>query len=359
MQPHLIFRVHNDRRSGLGHIARAITLAESWLAMGGIATITISGDERARYIASGKSPFSESNLPCSAIYLGKSMDSPLPEYFKFEKAVVFVDLLNITAEQIEDMRPLKIAIMEDESDAHKRADILFQPYLEGVKWNRNPIRTENGKKLRPYEEQRDACRVLKGSTYLILSSAVTQLHAQRNPIQPPDVKNLLVAFGGADSQRLAPKAYDVVAKVIEENHWDGRCTLLSPGGVNYLEFPGITVLSSIQNLSTRLPEFDAIWCTGGVTLAECLCLGIPVIAWGRNERHHKIINNIAQVGACVNLGLGLEADLTVVQETLANWLSPQEQESRQEQATIGMALVDGSGTSRVSQELWELANSYQ
>jgi len=356
MQPHLIFRVHSDRRSGLGHISRALTLAESWLTMGGIATITISGDERARQIASGKDPFSESNLPCSAIYLGKSIDSPLPEYFKYEKAVVFVDLWNITTEQIEAMRPLKVAIMEDDGDAHKSADMLFQPYLDGVKWNRNPIRTEKGRKLRPYEEQRDGCRVLKGSTYIVLSSTATQLHANRNPIQPPSVKKLLVTFGGTDGHRLASRAYEVMTKVVDENGWDGSCTLLSPGGVNYLESPSITVLSGIQNLTAHLSEFDAIWCTGGITLAECLCLGIPVIAWGRNERTHKIINNIAQVGACVNLGLGLEADLSVVQETLINWLDPQEQEARQEQVTIGMTLVDGSGTSRVIRELWELAN---
>jgi spore coat polysaccharide biosynthesis predicted glycosyltransferase SpsG len=320
-----------------------------------MATIAISGDERARAIASGKDPFSESHLPCSAIYLGKSIDSPLSGYLKHEKAVVLVDLWNITADQVKELRPLKVALMEDDGDAHESADILFQPYLEGVKWNRNPIRTENGKKLRPYEEQRDGCRVLKGSAYIVISAMATQLRTGRKPSQPMSVKKLLVAFGGTDGHRLAPRAYDIMTKVIDENGWDGSCTLLSPGGVNYLESPRITVLSGIKNLTVQLPEFDAIWCTGGVTLAECLCLGIPIIAWGRNERHHKIINNIAQEGACVNLGLGLEADPAAVQETLANWLGPLEQESRQEQSSIGMALVDGSGASRVVQELWELA----
>jgi spore coat polysaccharide biosynthesis predicted glycosyltransferase SpsG len=182
-----------------------------------------------------------------------------------------------------------------------------------------------------------------------------KLRADRKPIQPEKVKNLLVAFGGGDASRLAPRAYEVITKVIDENGWDGNCTLLSYGGVNYLESPRISVLSSLKNLTTRLLEFDAIWSTGGVTLAECLCLGIPVIAWGRDERHHKIINCIAHEGACVNLGLGLEKDLTSIQEALAHWLGPMEQESRQEQSGIGMALVDGSGASRVVQELWELA----
>ncbi|MDR0498537.1 MAG: hypothetical protein LBH03_02230 [Holophagales bacterium] len=357
MQPHLIFRVHTDRRSGLGHISKALTLADHWHNMGGITTIAISGDDRARQIASGKDPFSESHLPCSAIYLGKTIDSPLPEYLKYENAVVLVDLWDITEDQIRDMRPLKIAIMEDDSNAHENADILFQPYLDGIKWNRNPIRIENGKKMRPYEEQRKNCRVLKGASYIVLSEMTAQLRMHRKQNLPLNVKKLLVTFGGTDGSRLAPRAYEIMTKVIDENGWDGSCTLLSPGGVNYLESPRITILSEIQNLTAHLPEFDAIWCTGGTTLADCLCLGIPVIAWGRDKRRHKIIDCIAREGACIDLGLGLETDMVAVQEALAHWLGPVEQESRHEQSAIGMALVDGSGASRVTDELWELAKN--
>ena len=117
----------------------------------------------------------------------------------------------------------------------------------------------------------------------------------------------------------------------------------------------ITVLPGMQNLTGRLPEFEAVWCAGGITLAECLCLGIPVAAWGQNERQHRVITDIALESACINLGLGPEADMAIVQEALAHWLGPLGQESRQEQSGNGMALVDGSGASRVIQELWELA----
>ena len=354
MQPHLITRVHSDLRLGLGHVSRAITLVKPWMALGGVATIAISGDERARQITSGENPFSESPLPCPVIYLGESIDAPLPEELKANGTVALVDLWDSGQDQIKALRPLKIALMEDDGDTYEYADLLFQPYLDGIKWNSNPFRTENGRKLRPYEEQRNGCRVLKGSAYIVLSAQTAQLRPRREPIQPLNVKKLLVTFGGTDGPGLAPRAYEILTKIISGN-WDGHCTLLAPGGINSAKIPRITVLSGLQNLTKHLPEFEAVWCAGGITLAECLCLGIPVAAWGQNERQHRVITDIALESACINLGLGPEADMAVVQEALAHWLGLLGQESRQEQSSNGMALVDGSGASRVAQELWELA----
>ena len=326
--------------------------------MGGIATIAISGDERARQIASGENLFSESQLPCPAVYLGEPIDAPLSEEIKSRGTLALVDLWDASHDQVRALRPLKTALMEDDGDVYESADLLFQPYLDGIKWNSNPIRTENGLKLRPYEEQRNGCRVLKGSAYIVLSALIGQLRPRREPIQPLNVKRLLVTFGGTDGPGLSQRAYEVMTKVIGENGWNGHCTLLAPSGINRINSAystRITVLSGLQNLTKRLHEFDAVWCSGGVTLAECLCLGIPVAAWGQNERQHRVITDIALESACINLGLGPEADLDIVQEALVHWLGPLGQESRQEQSSNGMALVDGSGASRVVQELWELA----
>jgi len=353
MQPHLIFRVHSDLRLGLGHVARALAIASVWKTMGGIATIAVSGDKRAKLIAAGKDPFSESVLTCSAIYLGDSIYEPIPDHLKSEDAVALLDLWDATQDQVKALRPLKVAIMEDNGDAHECADLLFQPYLEGINWNNNP-RNKKDKKPRPCEEQRNGCRVLKGADYIVLSSLATHLHTLRKQIQPLSVKKLLVTFGGTDGAHLAPRAFDVIKKIIDENGWDGQCTLLAPEGVAIKNAQGITVLPIIPNLTLHLPEFDAIWCAGGVTLAECLFLGIPVAAWSQNERQQNIISEIALESACINLGLGPEAGMTTVQNSLTHWLGPLGQESRQEQSANGMNLVDGSGATRVAQELWAL-----
>jgi spore coat polysaccharide biosynthesis predicted glycosyltransferase SpsG len=355
MQPHLIFRVHSDFRLGLCHVSRALATASIWKTMGGIATIAISGDRRAKLIAAGKDPFSESLLTCSAIYLGESINEPLPDHLKSEDTVALLDLRDATQDQVKALRPLKVAIMEDDGDAHECADLLFQPYLEGIRWNNSPGRNKKGDKPRPHEEQRNGCRVLKGSAYIVLSALTPQLQTLRKQIQPLSAKKLLVTFGGTDGADLAPRAFDVIKKINEKNGWNGHCTLLAPGGLDVADTPGISVLPAIHNLTLRLPDFDAIWCACGITQAECLYLGIPVAAWSQNDRQNRIIADIALEGACINMGFGPEADLAIVQEALANWLGPLGQESRQEQSINGMTLVDGSGASRVAQELWDLA----
>jgi glycosyltransferase involved in cell wall biosynthesis len=93
----------------------------------------------------------------------------------------------------------------------------------------------------------------------------------------------------------------------------------------------------------------------GVTLAEALCVGVPVAAWGQNERQARMIGDLALSNACYSLGTGTEADPRAVADALAHWLSPEGQESRQEQVRDGMALIDGMGASRVAQELWSLS----
>jgi hypothetical protein len=83
-------------------------------------------------------------------------------------------------------------------------------------------------------------------------------------------------------------------------------------------------------------------------------MGVPAAAWGQNQRQARMIGDLAMANGCFSLGVGPEADGTVVASALAHWLSAEGQESRQEQVRDGMALVDGMGASRVAQELWNL-----
>jgi hypothetical protein len=333
-------------------------LVQPWGALGGRATIAVSGDERASRLSLGKNPFADKPLPCPAVYVGEGAGAPLPEDLKSSGSVALVDMWDPDFEQINALRPLKVALMEDDGDVHEAADLLFQPYLDGVKWGNSPIRTENGKKLRPFEEQRGGCRVLKGAAYIVLSPLAAQMRPNREAAQPLNVKKLLVTFGGTDGPGLAPRAYEIMSRLVAENGWGGKCTLLAPGGKPEGQGAGsqIYVSPGLPELTKCLTEFDAVWCAGGVTLAECLCLGIPVAAWPQNERQQRMIADIALEGACINLGIGTEADPDVVREALADWLGPLGQETRQEQAANGMALVDGSGASRVAQELWKMGS---
>jgi len=355
MQPLLVLRVHTDLRLGLGHVARALAIQEAWAGLGGAVVLAVSGDERARRVGAGRHPFFDRELPVEAVDLGVDLHAPLPESLKARARVVLVDQWDTSAAQIRELRPLKIAVMEDDGDAHEQADLLFQPFLEGVSWPAGPLKTLNGRKVRPCETSHGACRVLRGLNYGVVSPAATQLRPRREPLQPLTAHRLLITFGGTDGPGLAQRALESLRTLVLQGQWGGTCTLLAPGGVQGLPVPGCTVASQLPELTRRLQDYDAIWCAMGVTLTEALCVGIPVAAWGQNERQARMIGDLALSNACFSLGIGTEAQPRAVADALAHWLSPEGQESRQEQVRDGMALVDGMGASRVAQELWSLA----
>jgi spore coat polysaccharide biosynthesis predicted glycosyltransferase SpsG len=355
MSPLLILRVHADLRLGLGHVARALALQESWRALGGQACLAISGDDRARRVGGGTHPFLDQPLPCEALYLGEGIHAPLPAALKDRAAVVLVDQWDTNATFLQTLRPLKVAVMEDDTDAHEVADLLFQPYLEGVQWPDHPLKLVDGRKVRPFETTAGACRVVRGSAFIVVDKVAFDLRPKRVPLQPLAVHKLLVTFGGSDGPNLAQKAFDSLAHLTAEDRWRGTCTLLAPNGILGEPFPGCTVVRSLPNLTRRIPEYDALWCSAGVTLAEALCMGVPAAVLGQNERQHGILADLALANGCFDLGMGPGADLTMVQEALAQWLGPEGQDNRQDQVKDGMALVDGMASARVAQELWRLA----
>jgi spore coat polysaccharide biosynthesis predicted glycosyltransferase SpsG len=197
--------------------------------------------------------------------------------------------------------------------------------------------------------------VLRGGNYVVVNPAAVQLRPKREGLQPLSAHKLLVTFGGTDGPGLAQRAFEVLRDLVASGQWVGTCTILAPQGVQGAPFPGCTVLPGLPELTRRIQDFDAIWCAAGLTLAEALCMGVPAAAWGQNQRQARMIGDLAMANGCFSLGVGPEADGSVVAAALAHWLSAEGQESRQEQVRDGMAHVDGMGASRVAQELWNLA----
>jgi len=354
MPPLLLLRVHTDLRLGLGHVARALAIHESWTALGGRTCLAVSGDARARRVGGGLHPFLDQPLAFEVVDLGERLDAAIPDSLRDQASVVLVDQWDTTAAQIQALRPLKVAVMEDDGEAHEQADLLFQPYLEGIYWPATPVKNSGGRKIRPCETSHGSCRVLRGLDYVVVSPLATQLRPRRESQQPLSVHKLLLTFGGTDGPGLAQRAFEVLTNLVSSGRWMGKATLVAPQGVKGPSVSGCTVVPQLPDLTRRIPEYDAMWCAMGLTLAESLCMGVPVAAWGQNERQARMIGDVAQSNGCFSLGDGPEVALPTVVEALAQWLGPIGQEARQEQTRDGMGLVDGLGASRVAQELWNL-----
>lgn len=181
MHPLLILRIHSDLRLGLGHASRALVIQELWESLGGNAIIAVSGDEKARRIGAGRHPFLDKDIGCETADLGESLFEPLPQSLKDRASIILVDQWEITQDYLQTMRPLKIAVMEDDGDAHEMADLLFQPFLEGVKWAPTPVKTIDGRKVRPCETKRGSCRVVRGAEYVVVSQFASKQKPKREP----------------------------------------------------------------------------------------------------------------------------------------------------------------------------------
>ena len=332
-------------------------LQENWRALGGSVCLAVTGDARARKVGAGVHPLTDQPLPCRCVDLGEDLHAPLPEALKAEAKGVLIDLWDATQADVAQARPLKVALMEDEGDAHEAADLLFQPFLEGVSWPASPLKVVNGRKVRPLETWHGDCRILRGAHYIVVDPLALQARPRREPLQPLAVHKLLVTFGGTDGPGLASRALEVLRDLAAARLWTGTCTLLAPGGLAAEPFPGCRILPNLPGLTRRLQEFDALWCAGGITLSEAQCLGVPAATWGQNERQQVMLSDLAHHGGCLDLGLGTEADPEATRDALEQWLGPEGQETRQEQVRDGMALVDGMGASRVAQELWALVQA--
>lgn len=323
--------------------------------MGGACTLVVSGDDSARRIGAGLHPFRDEPLACGVVDVGTDAHAPVPEDVKAGATVVLLDQGEITAEQVQALRPLKVAVMEDDGEAHEHADLLFQPYLDGISWASTPLRNLDGRKVRPWETSHGRCRVLRGASFIPVSPVVVRRRPKREPLQPLAVHKLLVHFEEGDGAELAAQAHRVLADMARAGRWSGSCTLVAPDGLDAKPFPGCRVVDRLPDPPSRLEEFDALWCSGGGELADAICLGVPVAAWTGDERKHRILGDIALANGCYNLGIGSDADREATADALEQWLGPEGQETRQEQTRDGRLLVDGMGASRVVQELWALA----
>ncbi len=355
MSRHLILRVHTDAQLGFGHVARALAIAEAWSGLGGTVCLAVSGGSGAERIGAGLHPWRDEPLGLEAAFLGPDLATSLPSDLVARAQAVLVDVWSPVAAHLELGGQCPVALYEDEGDLHEGAQLLFQPYLEGVQWPTSPVRVIDGRKVKPMETRRGGCRVLRGSDTIVVSPAARDLRPRREPIQPLSVHRLLVTFGGTDGPGLTERALEVIRRLMARGSYLGTCTLVAPRGIVGRPVPGCTVVERFPDLSRRILDHDAIWCAAGVTLADAVCLGVPAAAWGQNPRQQDLIADLGMANACLNLGLGTEADLDHTVDALERWLGPEGQDSRQEQTRDGMALIDGSGALRVAQALWTLS----
>lgn len=153
------------------------------------------------------------------------------------------------------------------------------------------------------------------------------------------IQNILVAFGGADPSGNTRRALEMLVQ------WPGEFNVdLIIGPLFTLEMEQmadklrhkceIRTHASPSQMGTLFEDADLVFCGGGGTLLEAMCVGIPAIVIAQNDAELRHARSLLQRDAC-----------WLVDQT--DWELVKAPENREKLSKCAQACVDGRGAERI------------
>ncbi len=193
----------------------------------------------------------------------------------------------------------------------------------------------------------DQCDILLGPAYALIRPEFAE--ARKNKIRVRDsLHRLLVFFGGVDASNETFKA---LTGLLSDRQRDVEIDVIigiaNPNALQIEELCAnnynIHCYRHVEQLSSLMLQADLAIGAGGGTSWERCCLGLPSIIAVLAENQEKLTQDLASLGAVVNLG---RSDLLIGDDYLKSVLGINEQLLVQ-MSQVGMSLVDGLGCERV------------
>ena len=288
----IIFRVDGYVELGLGHIYNCITLAFSMVEH----DVLLVTNEKAE---TGIKKIRETNLPYRTFRREEELEEIIASY----RPDIWVnDCLDTTEEYIVRLKTLvpRVVTIEDLGSGTKVADAVINAL---------------------YDEEEPRRNVYSGYRYVCLRD---EFQIEKPKKFSPEVKNIVVMFGGTDPSNLNKLVYDAVLsqyKIFEGLHfffitgigYDNE----RYGVVTYPE-KNIFVYPNVPRVTKYLKEADLVIMGQGRSIFEAACMGVPAIVLSQNER--EATHSFAQMEhGFLNLGLGKEVEASLITNTL-EWL---------------------------------------
>lgn len=288
----ILFRTVGQMRLGMGHIYRCLTLAYKLI---GHELLFVIDSESSM----GIKKLEESFFPMRIVKDDRDYEAVLEEY---APDIVVNDILDTDAAYMEMVRrhAHRIVNFEDEGTGAPYADAVINALYE---------HSEN-KKANVYEGFRYFC--------------IRDEFLEEPPKEfSPEVKNIMVIFGGADPADLTGKVYrallsskgdlgDVQIHFITGFAYSRKDEVVSVPEKN------IFVHHDVKRVSEYMGRADIAITSQGRTIYELASMGVPAIVMAQNEREAEHVFAGIQNGF-INLGLGERTDGNTIIKTL-QWL---------------------------------------
>ncbi len=228
--------------------------------------------------------------------------------------ITILDIQDTTSTFIQELKQQSKKIISFEDQSNNHVDLL-------IDCNRNAD-----------EKILSGMNALFGLPYAVLAPEFEQLHPEKRNFQKK-IQSLLVTFGGTDPHNITLD----LAKHIPKNL---KTTIIA--GFKNLNVEHAHVVQNVQDMARILADHDAVFCSGGVTLHEAMCVGTPAFVISQVAHQEDKAKAAEIVGAAMNLGQAKSWDQNRLPE-----IFKLEKESLQTMSAAGKKCIDGKGLKRV------------
>lgn len=299
--PLLVVRARSGAGIGIGHLARTMNLAATWVARGGIATL-VTDDLPAAW-----------GQRAMAAHVGLASVGAWADAVAPADAVV-VDGYDLGGEQARALAGDRLLMVVDDYGTARadEVDLVLDHNLG----------SDGGRYGSP---------ALIGPRYALVPRERRDLVPPRPERRRGPVRRLVVSLGGAapeERRRLAEQA-------------------IQAAGAAALD---VVVLDGDQDLGRVLPEVDLALAAAGSTCWELCRFGVPSLLVTVAPNQVPVARSLIAAGAAAGgRALGPDTVAAIAAELAALLADP---DRRQAMAEVATTLVDGWGTDRVVTRLW-------
>jgi spore coat polysaccharide biosynthesis predicted glycosyltransferase SpsG/ribosomal protein S18 acetylase RimI-like enzyme len=327
----ILLHCNGGAATGVGHVMRALALAEEAIAAGH--SVTVVGNMDGEFVrrqvdAAGVDLVAVDRDACRRLV--QDLHSDVVHVDSYDSDLRPATWLGAAA------RPL-LSNVEDGAFGRRDADLVVDPNYGAEAENR------------PYSSG----VVLRGSRYAPLRRAVTR--RQRDWTLQPVARKVLVVMGGTDPMGMTGPAL----RLLGETGLPLDVTAVGPpsaagGSEDVVErYPGVDVrfVAPTADLPRALVAQDLVLSAAGTSVWEMCCLGVPMALVATVENQRASYGRVVAAGAAVGLGTSrVELEHPVAVRALKDVLErPADRLALSDRAR---GIVDGLGAWRVVRA-WE------
>lgn len=340
----LLIRADANKKIGLGHVMRCLTIAEA-AEKTGMKTLFLIADDSAEELLKERgqaycilhTDFADMESELSVLFETVALNKSVSE------TVLLVDSYQITETYMQELKKwlsgqnIRLALMEDYGDVPYQVDVLINYNIYGV----------------DFDYENNAPETLLGCRYMPLRQPFVQ---QKYEIRK-QVKQLLITTGGSDSYRIGVQ---LVKQLLEKCFLENEecivhvvCGKFSESREELLEMAqqkkNIIVHTDVKEMWELMAKCDLAISAAGTTLYELCAIGVPTICFSFADNQILPGTAFAKYTPMYYAGdyeKDKEAMFTAILEKVREMCNMPETERRNVSNRL-KEIVDGKGAERI------------